>query len=397
MTTSETAPFVDTRVVTVSTFAAVEAFLRSELGAPRARPMSAFLEADTLSRLHGRTHLERRRLENVLFRPRVLAGYERHLADVSVDRMLDDLRSAKGSAGVVRCDLVAAMRRQTIELAALIIGIDDVDEDAIADLCRIMEAGIEGIKIEYSTGDRAQIAETAADALARYWDRYIRPSKARRADILAAKGAGALPNDLVSVVIGSGAEWDDDLLLRECLTYLMGVGGTTTVLTSHIVTDLCGWLAARPGGGPISDELLDRAIEESTRLHPPAPAILRVSTGPFAAPGVTVEEGDTVYLDLVRANRDPAVFGADADAYDPNRVVPEGVPRHGLSFGAGRHVCIGRPMFAGSHSTGTVGVGRLILRPLLDAGIALDPDDQPEYAPSLEARHTRLPVVFTAL
>ena len=49
--------------------------------------------------------------------------------------------------------------------------------------------------------------------------------------------------------------------------------------------------------------------------------------------------GDTVMFSPLAANRDPARFGPDADDISPDR--GEGV---GLTFGAGRHLCLGMAM-----------------------------------------------------
>ena len=45
------------------------------------------------------------------------------------------------------------------------------------------------------------------------------------------------------------------------------------------------------------------------------------------AGGRAVARGDKVVIDLMAANRDPAVFGADADRFDPHRELPAGVGR----------------------------------------------------------------------
>jgi len=55
--------------------------------------------------------------------------------------------------------------------------------------------------------------------------------------------------------------------------------------------------------------------------------------------GVDLKPGDSVMFSPLAANRDPARFGPDADAISPDH--DEGV---GLTFGAGRHLCIGMAM-----------------------------------------------------
>lgn len=43
-----------------------------------------------------------------------------------------------------------------------------------------------------------------------------------------------------------------------------------------------------------------------------------------------------------------SVFGADAAQFRPQRVLPDRVPPHGLSFGGGIHTCIGRGLTVGA-------------------------------------------------
>src|SRR5690606_25970091 len=63
--------------------------------------------------------------------------------------------------------------------------------------------------------------------------------------------------------------------------------------------------------------------------------------------GRQIPQGALVILDAARANRDPEVFGPEADRFDPDRAVPDRVPRWGLSFGAGPHQCPGRNVAGG--------------------------------------------------
>ena len=63
--------------------------------------------------------------------------------------------------------------------------------------------------------------------------------------------------------------------------------------------------------------------------------------------GVAIPAGATVVLDAIKGNRDPGLFGADPDAFDPDRAVDPSVARWGLSFGAGPHQCPGRSVAGG--------------------------------------------------
>ena len=88
-------------------------------------------------------------------------------------------------------------------------------------------------------------------------------------------------------------------------------------------------------------------------------------------------------IDLQIANRDVAVFGADAAQFNPHRRLPRGVPPYGLSFGLGMHACVGLTLAAGvlqkaeaeraTHHLGTVA---LIAQALLKHGARPDPAAQ---------------------
>ena len=51
---------------------------------------------------------------------------------------------------------------------------------------------------------------------------------------------------------------------------------------------------------------------------------------------------------MIPANRDPAVFGPDAERFDPHREIPDDVPRWGLTFGTGFHACLGMELAGGA-------------------------------------------------
>mgnify|MGYP003331384599 FL=1 len=118
--------------------------------------------------------------------------------------------------------------------------------------------------------------------------------------------------------------------------------------------------------------------------------------------GRTFAKGDRVILDLVSINRDTTLFGADAEAFNPHRVLPPEVAPWGLSFGQGMHACIGQDLAAGlrfmdgdaldSHLFGLVPVA---VQTMFDHGCRPDPDNPPEMdASTTRPYFGRYPVVF---
>jgi len=121
--------------------------------------------------------------------------------------------------------------------------------------------------------------------------------------------------------------------------------------------------------------------------------------------GTHIATGDRVILDLITVNRDPALFGADAEEFNPDRVLPVDVAPWGLSFGQGMHACIGQDLAAGlrlvDDGSAPTGEGHLYglvpvaVQTMFDHGCRPDPDDAPEMdASTTRPYFGRYPVVF---
>jgi cytochrome P450 len=82
---------------------------------------------------------------------------------------------------------------------------------------------------------------------------------------------------------------------------------------------------------------LPEAIEESLRLDPPALWQMRTATCDLVLADTPIRAGERVVAVVASANRDPARWGEDADAFRPGR---PGLRAH-LAFGKGPHACLG--------------------------------------------------------
>jgi cytochrome P450 len=82
-------------------------------------------------------------------------------------------------------------------------------------------------------------------------------------------------------------------------------------------------------------------IEEIGRLDAPFQLADRFAAADTELGGCHIPAGARVTVVYGSANRDEAVFGNDADQFDPGRVVPDGSR---TTFGHGIHYCIGAPM-----------------------------------------------------
>lgn len=81
--------------------------------------------------------------------------------------------------------------------------------------------------------------------------------------------------------------------------------------------------------------LVPLAVEEILRFDPPIVSMRRTLQADAVIGGVEVRKGQKVAVYYGAANRDPAVF-TDPDTFDISRS-----PNPHLSFGAGRHFCLG--------------------------------------------------------
>jgi hypothetical protein len=200
-----------------------------------------------------------------------------------------------------------------------------------------------------------------------------------------------------------------EVLRREISFYLQAGSHSTANASVHAMHHLLHWCDQhREGRAELLGDplLLQRFVHESLRLHPASPVARRRASGATQIAGHgAVEAGDDVVVDLYRANRDPAVFGADADAFNPYRALPPGVRPWGLTFGYGMHACMGRDLDGGMVALpGTVaeehqyGIVTLFARALLAHGARNDPDDPPSADPNtVRANWGRYPVLFAAV
>lgn len=88
-----------------------------------------------------------------------------------------------------------------------------------------------------------------------------------------------------------------------------------------------------------------RVIHEALRLCPPGAAIERSVEHDVAVDGYRIEAGHEVMVSIWALHRDPSIWGADAEEFDPERFLPErsiGRDRWAyLPFGGGGRSCIG--------------------------------------------------------
>jgi sterol 14-demethylase len=92
-------------------------------------------------------------------------------------------------------------------------------------------------------------------------------------------------------------------------------------------------------------QLLERAIKESERLHPPLVILMRTVIEPFRVNGYELPAGSLAVASPAITHRLPRVY-ANPDHYDPDRFAPgreedRKAPYSLIGFGGGKHRCIG--------------------------------------------------------
>jgi cytochrome P450 len=130
-------------------------------------------------------------------------------------------------------------------------------------------------------------------------------------------------------------------------------------------------------------EAIPTAVEELLRYDTSVQISQRVADVPFTLGGHTIEPGEVCILFNGGANRDPAAFR------EPDRLDVTRSPNEHISFGLGRHTCLGQSL------------ARMELRSAFDTllrrlpDLRLDEDRPPAYRDSLFLRGLEtLPVCF---
>ncbi len=359
------------------------------------------LMSGVIVNLHGDDHIARRRLENRLFRRDTFAWYESDRIPQIIDAVLDaPIRLGHG-------DLLPLARRVMMTLSIDVAGVDlplaGTDRaDTFERLYEIMDRLARASTVAHAVGDPASVITAGDEALDEFDVEFFRPSLARRTALVQEVERGErdesdLPRDVLTTLLRNQDRLDlpDATVLRE-IAYFPWVGShSTSAQLVHAVHHVFEWLRDHPDQRDRlehDDVVRQRFVHESMRLHPASPVALRVATTDVALrSGTVLPEGETVAISVEQANRDPAVFGPDADRFVPDRERADGVAPWGLSFGHGTHACLGQELAGGldpedgleHHLLGSVA---LMAGAMLRAGARPDPDDPP----TLDATTTRV-------
>jgi cytochrome P450 len=358
----------------------------------------AVIMADVLLVLHGAEHRARRLLELKVFRRDFFRYYEQEVFPATLAQTIAPFVAA-GAA-----DLVDFGYRVTLNLTADFAGIDRPlrTTQETEHLRALVMSFSEGATLVHSTRNKEEVRAEVREALRDFDHSFYQPSLARRRALLERLRRGEitqddLPRDVLTVLAQNEdrIELPPELMMREIAFYLQAGSHSTANATTHAFHDLYSWAQIHPEDGlrMRKDPLFQqRCVHESLRLHPASPVAWRKPMCPMHLPtGQAVQPADRVVIDLASANRDRTIFGADADVFNPHRVVSEGVPPWGLTFGVGVHTCLGRDLDGGvlprpdcDPQTHQYGIVPLLVRTLFERGARPDPDKPPKAASHTE-------------
>ena len=152
---------------------------------------------------------------------------------------------------------------------------------------------------------------------------------------LDARAAESDPPEDLMTAITADAELTRAEQLGFCISLL--VAGNET--TRHLISGGLVALAEHPDQRAMlaaDESLIPAAVEEMLRWVTPIVAMARTTTCPVTLHDTAIDADSYLVMLYAAANRDEAVFGADAGQFDVTRS-----PNPHLSFGIGEHFCLG--------------------------------------------------------
>ncbi len=377
--------------VTITTYAEARDAYRQKALRQALYDAGEVIMSDVIVNLHGGEHRSRRRLENRLFRRDRMEDYEKHRFPAVIEATIAPHVEAGG------CELVKLSHQLMMNLAATTAGVDrplGTPEETFH-LYDYLMTFIEGATLAHYTGDKDEKAAEVAMKLEEFDAEFLSPSITRRRRALEAAQAGEIAESEVPVdVLTTLLRNEDDLELphetirRETAFYLLAGAHTSATAFVRTLHRLFSWEEQHPEERDLirTDPIaVQRCMHETIRLEPSSPVAQRWALEDVELrSGTQLPKGSKVVIDLTSVNRDPEVFGADAERFNPHRELPDGVSPWGLSFGSGMHACIGQDLAGGlpfddgddieEHLHGLVPVA---VQWMLNHGARPDPGDPP--------------------
>ena len=267
-------------------------------------------------------HRKLRTLVSQAFTPRVVAGLEPRIAELTT-QLLDQVGE--------RFDLIDALAYPLpVVVIAELLGIPPSDRGLFrewADVLLGQEVDPDQAVAEVSEQAVKAVAPTMRQMNAYFLD-YIKSRRANPGTDLTSK--------LVQAEVDGERLADEEIVGFVGLLLIAGHITTTATLGNSLVSFQDNpEAAAQVRADPM---LLPAAIEEVLRVRTPFPRLGRIAKVDAEVGGVLIPAGQIVMPWLAAANRDQRVF-TEPDRFDIHRK-----PNPHLSFGHGVHFCLGAPL-----------------------------------------------------
>jgi cytochrome P450 len=292
---------------------------------PEAHKFMSFLALDPPR------HTRMRSLVGKGFTPSKVAQMEDHIRTIALEHLEPALE--KGTFDFI-ADFAGKL---PMDVISELVGVPRVDRSDIRRLADVVVHREDGVLDVPPDG-----MEAAMSLVAYYQDMVDERRRSRRDDLTSA---------LLDADIDGDKLTDDEII---AFLFLMVVAGneTTTKLLGNAW--YWGWRNPTERSKPFADpDRVTSWIEETLRYDTSSQMLLRVTRIPMEMHGVAIPEDSRVLLLVGSANRDESVF-PDAGLYDLDRDTSRLV-----SFGSGRHFCMGAPM---ARMEARIGLSELVRR-----------------------------------
>ena len=292
----------------------------------------ALYDADTLFLprtvvcLHGEEHRKKKRIFAGVFNRPFFRHYQNTLFPIALKETLDPVRAAGGG------DMAQFAYRVLVNLVADSAGIDrahsEKDTDRLFALIgKLGHAPTMGQLTDPS--DRDRLMSELKEALEDFKAEFFEPSLARRREMVEKFNAGELekadlPRDAITAQLlhsPTDADLPYDERLKDAAFFILAGAFTTANVLMNVVNEVLDWLDDHPEDRArlIDDPvLMQKLIWEGVRLHPASPITKRRALCPVDLPdGHRAGQDEYVTVDLTKANRNPDLFGEDAERFNP--------------------------------------------------------------------------------
>ena len=328
----------------------------------------ALFQRGNFVRMDPPQHRKLRTLVSQAFTPKVVAGLEPRIAELTTD-LLDRVDE--------RFDLIDALAYPLpVVVIAELLGIPASDRQLFRTWADVLLS--QEIDPDQAVGEASERAVAAVVPTRREMNAYFLDHiQARRAN-----PSTDLTGKLTQAEVDGVRLADEEIVGFVGLLLIAGHITTTATLGNSVV---CFQDNPDAAAEVRADQaLLPPAIEEVLRLRTPFPRVGRLTTTATEVGGVAVPAGQVVMPWLTAANRDERVFA------EPHRFDLHRRPNPHLTFGHGIHFCLGAPLARLE--------ARVALRLLLERyrDIEVTVDEVEHRNPFAMVAVTRLPVEVRA-